>query len=224
MRMLGMVLAAGLSLGARPPELVRPGEEAAYAVWIEGQARAAAGYYAHKDCAAAAVRPLSSGPAADEAVARRKPGVFLYQETMAIDGCGAADAQGLVVMRETRGWGALPTAPGDSVAGLALQREVLPSVILAVKAAAERDTSCTLLEKAQSALVYDTRILSPAPAGQPWSERWFMSVCGAGYKVDIAFSPGGARTAYAVRMAPEDDRPDMQPRPRASGSPGVQTE
>jgi hypothetical protein len=222
--MLGIVLMAGLVLGGRPPELVKAGEEAAYAAWLEGQARAAAGYYAHKDCAAAAVRPLSSGPAADEAVARRKPGVFLFAETLAIDGCGDADAQGLVVMRETKGWGALPTAPGDSAASLALQREVLPSVILAVKQAAERDTSCTLLEKAQSALVYDTRITRAAPAGQPWTERWFMSVCGAGYKVDIDFSPGGARTAYAVRIAPEDVRLDTQPRPRASGSPGVKTE
>ena len=222
--MLGMVLAAGLILGARPPELVKPGEETAYAAWLEGQARTAAGYYAHKDCAAAAVRPLSFGPAVDEAVAKRKPGVLLYAETLAIDGCGDADAQGLVVMREKTGWGALPTAPGDSAASLALQREVLPSVILAVKEAAERDTSCTLLEKARSALVYDTRILHAAVAGQPWSERWFMSVCGAGYRVDIDFSPGGAQTAYAVRMAPEDVRPDVQPRPRASGSSEIQTE
>lgn len=222
--MLGMVLAAGLILGARPPELVKPGEEAAYAAWLEGQARAAAGYYARRDCAAAAVRPLASGPTTDEAVARRKPGVMLYAETLAVDGCGDADAQGLVVMREKAGWGALPTAPGDSAASLALQREVLPSVILAVKEAADRDTSCSLLEKAQSAIVYDTRILTAAPAGQPWSERWFMSVCGAGYKVDIDFTPGGARTAYQVRMAPEDVRPDTQPRPRASGSPGVPTE
>jgi hypothetical protein len=222
--MLGMVLVAGLILGARPPELVKPGEEAAYAAWLEGQARTAAGYYARRDCAAASVRALSSGPATDEAVARRKPGVMLYAETLAIDGCGDADAQGLVVMREKAGWGALPTAPGDSAASLALQREVLPSVILAVKEAADRDTSCSLLEKAQSAIVYDTRILNAAPAGQPWSERWFMSVCGAGYKVDIDFTPGAARTAYQVRMAPDDGRTDVQPRPRASGSSGVKTE
>jgi hypothetical protein len=222
--MLGMVLAAGLTLGARPPELVRAGEEAAYAAWVEGQARTAAGYYARKDCAAAVVRPLSSGPAADAAVTRRKPGVFLYRETVAIAGCGDAAAQGLVVMRESHGWGALPMAPGDSVAGLALQREVLPSVILAVKEAAERDTSCSLLDKARSALVYDTRVIRAGPAGQPWSERWFMSVCGAGYRVDIDFSPGAARTAYAVRMAPEDDRPGAQPQPRGLGSPGTQTE
>jgi hypothetical protein len=200
--MLGLALIAALALGPRPPELVKPGEEANYAAWLEGQAKTAAGYYAHKDCAAATVRPLSSGPTADEQVSKRRPGALLYAERLAVQGCGEADAQGLVVMRETTWWLALPTAPGDSVASLSLQRELLPTLIRAVKDAAEADTSCSPLDKARSALVYNTRVTQPAAPGRPWSERWFMGVCDIGYVVDIDFTPKDGLTTYQVRVAP----------------------
>jgi len=200
--MLGLVLAAALVLGPRPPDLVRPREAGDYAAWLEVQARKAAGYYAHADCAAAVLTPLTFQPTQDPALAQVRPGTALYAEMLGVQGCGAARAQGLVVMRETAGWRALPTAPGESAASLALQRQVLPSVILAVKAASDSDTSCSGVEKAQSALVYDTRLTRPGAAGQPWSERWFMSVCGAGYKVDIDFTPAAGGATYQVRIAP----------------------
>ncbi len=202
--MLGVLMAAGLILTERPPELVKPGEAQAYAVWLEGQARKAAGYYAHADCTAAQVRSRSFASAADAAVTKVRPGADLYEETLEIEGCGMADAQALVVFRDAADWRALPKAPGDSLASLSQQREVLPSVILAVRTAAQPDTSCSALEKAQSALVYDTRVIQAAPPGQPWSERWFMSVCGAGYRVDIDFIPSTttAAAAYDVRIAP----------------------
>jgi hypothetical protein len=204
---MGVVLAAALVLGPRPPDLVKTGEEAGYAAWVEGQARKAAGYYARSDCAAAALTPEAFGPANDPALAALKPGATLYTESFAIEGCGAARAQGLVVFRDKDGWSALPTAPGESRAGLALQRAVLPSVILAVKAAAEADTSCSPVEKAQSALIYDTRVIGGQGAeggeGKPWTERWFMSVCGAGYKIDIDFQPqAGGGAGFQVRVVP----------------------
>ena len=200
--MLGVALAAGLVLGARPLELVRPGEEGAYASWLGAQARKAAGYYAHADCAAATLTPRAVKPTEDSGIAQVRPGAALYAETFGVEGCGQARAQGLVVMRERTGWRSFPMAPGDSRASLALQRQVLPSVILAVKTASERDTSCSLQEKAQSALVYDTRVTQAGAGGEPWSERWFMSVCGAGYKVDIDFAPGGGGETFQVRIAP----------------------
>ena len=199
--MLGLALIAALALGPRPAELVKPGEEANYATWLEGQAKTAAGFYAHRDCATATVKPVSSGVTTDEQLSKRRPGALVYAERFAVAGCGEADAQGLVVIRETRWWLALPTAPGDSVASLSLQREVLPTVIRAVKDAAEADTSCTALDKARSALVYNTRVTKPAALGQPWSERWFMGVCDTGYTVDIDFTPQGGRTTYQVRVA-----------------------
>jgi hypothetical protein len=131
-----------------------------------------------------------------------RPGASLYTETFAVEGCGEARAQGLVVMRERAGWRAFPTAPGESLASLALQRQALPSVIQTVKTASDADTSCSAGEKAQSALVYDTRVTRSARAGEPWSERWFMSVCGAGYKVDIDFIPAADGATFAVRIAP----------------------
>ena len=200
--MLGVALAAGLALGARPFDLVRPGEDGAYAAWLETQARKAAGYYAHADCAGAALTPRAFKPAEDAGIAQVRPGAALYAEGFAVEGCGEARAQGLVVMRERAGWRAFPTAPGDSQASLALQRQVLPSVILAVKTASDPDTSCSGAQKAQSALVYDTRITRTGAAGQSWSERWFMSVCGAGYKVDIDFAPAAAGATFEVRIAP----------------------
>ena len=200
--MLGVLMAAGLVLTARPPGLVKPGEADNYAIWLEGQARKAAGYYAHVDCTAAQVRSRSFAPAADAAVARVRPGADLYDEVLDIDGCGMAGAQALVGFRDTADWRALPKAPGDSLASLAQQRDVLPRVVLAVRAAAQADTSCSDLEKAQSALVYDTRVTKAAPPGQPWSERWFMSVCGAGYKIDIDFAPAAGDAVYNVRIAP----------------------
>jgi hypothetical protein len=201
--MFGAILAAALTLAPRPLDLVKPGEEGNYAVWLEGQARKAAGYYAHKDCASATLTPEGFEPVTDDALAKVRPGAALYVERLKVEGCGVAQGQGLIVLRERTDWRALPTAPGESRANLALQREVLPSVILTVKDASDGDRSCSALEKAQSALIYDTRITrAPSAAVEPWSERWFMSVCGAGYKVDIDFTPTAGRTDYVVRIAP----------------------
>jgi hypothetical protein len=103
-------------------------------------------------------------------------------------------------------------APGESAASLELQRRVLPTVILTVKRAARADTSCSDLDKARSALVYDTRVTRPAAGkNQPWTERWFMAVCDAGYKVDIDFTPSQDGATFAARIAPE----------AATGRPGL---
>lgn len=208
--MLGVLLTAALTLGPRPADLVGPGEEGAYAQWLDAEARKAAGYYARADCAAAVLTPEAFKPTADPAIAQARPGVALYVERFAVQGCGEARVQSVVVSRDGSGWRAYPAAPGESEASLALQRQVLPSVILTVKAAADSDTSCSALDKARSALVYDTRVTRPPAAdGQPWSERWFMAVCDAGYKVDIDFRPQGrdaegpVRVAYDVHIAPE---------------------
>lgn len=202
--MLGLVLIAALALGPRPADLVAPGEEAAYAQWLDGQARKAAGSYARSDCAAAVLISQAFKPAVDTAIVQALPGAALYIERLGVQGCGEARAQGLIVMRAGQGWRAFPTAPGESLASLELQRQVLPSVILTVKAASDGDTSCSNLDKARSALVYDTRITRPAAGdGQPWSERWFMAVCDAGYRVDIDFTPSSERTSYDVHIAPQ---------------------
>jgi hypothetical protein len=201
---LSLVFAAAVALGPRPTDLVRPGEEANYARWLEGEARTAAGYFARLDCAAATLTPAAFEPTTDQAIARQHQGAMLYLERFTVKDCGFARAQGLVVMRDRRTWLAFPTAPGESRASLELQRQMLPSVILTVKQAADRDVSCSGLDKARSALVYDTRVTRPPEAdGQPWTERWFMAVCDAGYKVDIDFSPVEGRVSYAVRLAPE---------------------
>jgi hypothetical protein len=200
---LGFLLAV-LTLGARPSDLVKPGERANYARWLEGQARTAAGSYAKADCASATLTPKGFQPTTDTSIAKAFPGARLYIERFSVAGCGEAKGQGLVVMRDRTEWRAFPTAPGESRASLELQRQMLPKVILAVKRAADGDTSCTGLDKARSALIYDTRVtLSPAAEGQPWSERWFMVVCEAGYKVDIDFAPEGGKIAYDVHIAPE---------------------
>lgn len=207
--MLAVLLTAALTLGPRPVDLVKPGEDAAYAQWLDEQARKAAGYYARVDCASAVLTPQSFKPASDAGIARARPGVALYMERFGVQGCGEARAQSVIVMREATGWRAFPTAPGESQASLELQRQVLPNVILAVKTASDGDTSCSGLDKARSALVYDTRVIRAAAGeGQPWSERWFMAVCDAGYKVDIDFTPqvgdgSGERIAYDVHIAPQ---------------------
>ena len=201
--MLGVVMAAGLALAARPPELVRPGEAQAYAAWLEDEARKAAGHYARKDCGGAQVRPLSSAPTQDAAIAQTRPDVYPYRETLAVAGCGAAGEQSLVVFRDGDGWRALPEAPGESAASLAEQREVLADVFRAVKSVSDKDASCSPRDKMLTAIVYDTRVTRRAAPGQPWSERWFMSVCQADYRIDIDFTPraGGGADA-AVRLAP----------------------
>lgn len=210
--MLSVLLTAALALGARPADLVKPGEEADYAAWLEAQARKAAAGYARSDCAAATLTPQGFEPTSDQAISRMRPGAALYLERFAVEGCGEARAQGLVVMRDRAGWRALPTAPGESQASLELQRQVLPKVFLAVKRASDRDVSCSALDKAQSARVYDTRVTRPpVSAGQPWSERWFMAVCDAGYRVDIDFSPANGNVAHDVHISPDG----------ATGSPGL---
>src|ERR1700742_2683668 len=176
--MLGLLLTAPLTLGPRPAGLVEPGQEVVYAQWLDGQARKAAASYARVDCAAAVLTPQAFKPASDAAIAKAIPGAVLYIERLAVQGCGEARAQSVIVMRQGEGWRAFPTAPGESQASLELQRQVLPNVILAVKKASDGDTSCSGLDKARSALVYDTRVIRAAAGeGQPWTERWFMAVC-----------------------------------------------
>jgi hypothetical protein len=207
--MLGLLLTAALTLGPRPADLVEPGQDIAYAQWLDGQARKAASGYARVDCASAVLTPQSFKPAVDAAIAKALPGAVLYVERLAVQGCGEARAQSVIVMRQGSSWRAFPTAPGESLASLELQRQVLPNVILAVKTASDGDTSCSGLDKARSALVYDTRVIRAAAGeGQSWTERWFMAVCDAGYKIDIDFTPrsvdGAAeRIAYDVHIAPQ---------------------
>lgn len=200
--MLALVLAAGLALSPRPPDLVKPGEEANYAAWLQDAARKAAGLFARADCSQAVVgsRDFRAAPRRGAAPAAAGPWI----EVLSIDGCGVARTQSLQVSRGLADWRSLEMAPGDSAADLNLQRQALGKVILTVRAAAQADTACSDLDKARSAVVYDTRVTRPAALqGQPWSERWFMSVCGVDYGVDLDFTPapdGGAD--IEARIAP----------------------
>jgi hypothetical protein len=98
--MLGLLLTAGLTLGARPADLVKPREKARYAAWLEGQARGAAAYYAHgADCAGAVITPQAFSKTVDAGIAKANPGVALYAERLSVQGCGEAKVQTVVVMR-----------------------------------------------------------------------------------------------------------------------------
>jgi hypothetical protein len=186
--MIALILAAGLILDPRPPELVPPGQELAYAVWLESEARKAAELYAGKDCAGAELESRAGFPSED-LLARQHPETLLYVESLGVKGCGVADQQDLLVFRQADGWAAAPMLPGRTVASMTLQKNVAPAAAASVAAAAVRRGPCSPDDRAQSTMIYDTQVTRPAPLGQPWSERWFVRMCGADYRLDIDFTP-----------------------------------
>jgi hypothetical protein len=215
--MLALALAAGLTLGPRPAQIVKPGEEATYAAWLEGEIRKTAGIFAGKDCSSAEVQSIGGAPLQD-IVVRQHPEIFFWLEAAHLRGCGQAQVQQLGVVRDGDGWRALTMAPGSAWASPSSQRGMEPSLMkLGAAVALKSDRACTadrfaksfrvvdtgqidphtpmgVLETRQLDLhnpgqVVDTRLLYPRPAGAPWSEQWSLYACNANFKVIANFRP-----------------------------------
>jgi hypothetical protein len=187
--MIGLVLAAGLALGARPAQIVKPGEEAAYAAWLETEVRAAAASFAGTDCSAAVLQPLGSLPLED-IVARQHPEIFFWQELVRIRGCGPADTQELVILRNGATWRAIRMAPGRSAAGPTLQKDILNNVAMAGAVLVRRaDPTCAGDALTKSFRLVNTQVNGKFVSGAPWSERWTVHACKDDYSVDVALSP-----------------------------------
>lgn len=188
--MLAMILAA-VSIGARPVELVKPGEEAAYAAWLEGKARTAISTNAGKDCSTATLSaPQGRPPSPTDLVRQALPNAYAYYEMFAVAGCGPAEAQQILVLRQGDGWRAIALAPGLTVASLVLQRDLMQTVVGAVAAQVKmKGANCPSDAFAKSFRISDTRLTGPFVPGQPWIERWTARVCDVDYPVDLSLKP-----------------------------------
>jgi hypothetical protein len=89
--------------------------------------------------------------------------------------------------------------PGDTIASMQLQHDLLPS--LAAAAMVRFPTDCA---NKKDIKVTDTELLA-APKTKPgdWSERWTFGACGDHVSVDVAFTPdtphGGTNWTFRAR-------------------------
>lgn len=187
--MLALILA--LSVGARPAELVKPGEEAAYAAWLEERVRATISASAGRDCSQATLKEAAGQPASPaDPVRKALPKAYFYYEKFSVAGCGAADTQQLLVRRDGDQWRSVGLAPGRTVATLVLQRDLLQGVAQAMVAQmAKKGVDCKGDALAKSFRISDTRLMTPFVPGQPWTERWVVAACDADYPVDVSLRP-----------------------------------
>jgi hypothetical protein len=184
---LALVLAAGLTLGPRPAQIVKPGEEAAYAAWLEGEMRKTAGAYAAKDCSSADLQSIGGAPLLDDVV-QQHPELFFWLEAVHLTGCGRATVQQLGVVRDGDAWRALSMAPGSSTAGPSLQRDFEPSAIaLAAAVVQQRDFACKGDKFTKSFRMADTRPIGRHVANAPWSEVWTFYACNGYHTIRVDF-------------------------------------
>lgn len=187
--MLGLVMAAGLGVGNRPAQIVKPGEEAAYVAWLDGQMRTVAGSFAGKDCAKAPIQSILAGPLED-VIVRQHPEIYFWLEAAQIRDCGPAQAQQLVVIRNGDKWRAIPMAPGLSAAGPTLEKDIVNNVaqgaaILARKA----DPTCVGAAIQTSFRLVNTAVVGTRTNGAPWSEVWTVHACKDDYSLTVGLSP-----------------------------------
>jgi hypothetical protein len=198
-----MMLAA-LTIGARPVELVKPGEEAAYAAWLDAEVRAAAGRIAAADCSAATLQSVAGAPLQDT-LPKRNPTPYSWEETVQVQGCGEADLQRLVVTRKGETWQAAPLAPGHTAMGANLQKGMLDSVAMTAGVYARRaDPACVGDSFNKSLRVVNTEVVGARTEGGPWTEHWKVHACNGEYAFDISLTPtkdGGMRAHIAIPAA-----------------------
>jgi hypothetical protein len=204
--MLAMILAM-LAVGSRPAELVKPGEEAAYATWLEARVRAAISKSAGKDCSSAPLKVLPGLDATPtDPVRAALPNAYVYYEAVDIAGCGLAERQRLLVRREGAEWKSTALAPGQTVATFILQRDLVKSLVSAVVTQmAMKGGDCGRDAFSTSFRIADTRLIGPFVPGQAWKERWVVHACDADYPIDVSLSPtpdGGTDFSTRVDVRP----------------------
>jgi hypothetical protein len=214
--MLLPVLAfAAVQLGARPADLVRPDEEAAYATQLAKTADRIVSQRATAPCPAdAKVASLGAGyigtaaemlhPQATDPVS---PEARVFREHVRIEGCGAqARVDNVMTVRQKAGgWWMSVSAPGDTIASPGLIQDVLRMSVALATAGRPPATGCA--DGQRVFLLLDTKLVGPPPSHAPgtvatWQERWRQTSCGEDRSVLVTFtSAADGGTDFQVQPA-----------------------
>ena len=188
-----LAAAATLVLGERPPQLVKPGQAAAYAAWLRGQTLEADAHFTGKAvCSNAKV--TEAKPALVENLPAQPNGYggAVVIERLDFSGCGHAWRMTMAVGLESGGdWTGTPMLPGDSHAGFTLQNDVLTSLLPRLQ---NNAPGCPRLDWSE------VKILTPPDKTGAWTEAWSINACGKPFNLALTFTPtadGG--TDFAVK-------------------------
>ena len=90
--------------------------------------------------------------------------------------------------------------PGDTHAGLQLQRDAVRYAVIAVQAKA---AGCAMINVRTTSYTRSASGAVPGPAGraEPWRETWTLSACGRRYVVPMTFVPDATGTTISASPA-----------------------
>lgn len=209
--LLALLALAAVELTPRPADLVRKGEESAYAVQldeifdrqVEGGAKGAcpAGAYAQ------ALAPEQLGPASvvlhvtpDAEIAGD---AVVYKESFRVTGCGPAGVlQNIITVRlKAGGWYMAAYVPGETRASPEVFDVLAPQLIRYAMSGVPADGLCANGDDKLYQLS-DTHVIDePGDAvtgTASWRERWVQKACGQDRSVVVAFTASRAGVTFAV--------------------------
>jgi hypothetical protein len=212
--LLALLALAAIDATPRPADLVRKGEERAYAVeldeffdrGLEGGAKGACPAGAHAE----ALAPEPLGPAS--AVLHVTPDAdiageaMVYKESFRVSGCGAPGVlQNLVSVRlKAGGWYMASYVPGETRVGPETFDTLAPLLIRQAMTGLPADGLCTNGDTRLYQL-NDTQIIDePGDAVTgvaSWRERWVQKACGQDRSVVVAFT--AARSGLQFTVEPD---------------------
>jgi hypothetical protein len=207
---LWAVLLIGLVPLERPPQLLNGAKPEVYAAWLTSAAREKQARHggACSDMTATPVgaRRLDEDSPEPDVIERMKSGAqasAVFLEQVRVEGCGQITNQNLIVLPKPDGtWLAWAAMPGDTLAPLGVQLNTLRDLQPVIQAGSDCPDA--------AASYRDIQLLSrprstayPLSAGDAWTERWPISICGRDISVDVTFTPTpGGRIADSIKPAP----------------------
>jgi hypothetical protein len=184
-----LMVAAVSALGPRPPWLTGRNVPA-YAAWLHARTLTADQAFGAPPCPAASTlslggRALGPGEAAPGPGRQAGP---VYLERVRFTGCGRIVTHNLQVARLPRGgWDAVAVLPGASRATPRQQTDAMQPMAAAALNGAPA-LPCSGSQALRSLSHGEVRVVSAA--GDAWTERWPLVMCGRDRTVEVTFRPG----------------------------------
>ena len=206
---LTLLFGLSASLAPRPPDLVPPGQAAAYEAWFAGRTVELSRMHAAVGCAAPVIRSRAFRLSSKASILRSPTqeaeldGPF-YRESYEVSGCGPLALQNMAVAhRRGGGWRGVGALPGATLADMRLQNDAAMMAVTAVLT--KPPPGCVTAQARTSLKITDTQLTSPPPNAhtQAWTERWMFSACGRPAAVEMTFTPtpGSGGVAFTARRS-----------------------
>ena len=204
MLLLAFLAAAVVGIGDRPAEILAGGDQVQYAAWLSAEAVKSEATYSRSKCPKAVVRSLEGARLGDEFFAREAmPREALkhtpFQERLSVEGCGRTSVQNILIAVTPDGQRrAIVMFPGESNAGLRLQRDTLAAAVQAALLNPPK-LPCDGDELKKNWRLVETSITTRPGQDGAWKERWMFRACDVDRPVAVTFTPSAAGgTSYAV--------------------------